>query len=30
MAQATRIEADFTGTDCQQATFVGQLVLTKN
>lgn len=29
-AQATRIEADFTGTDCQQATFVGQLVLTKN
>jgi hypothetical protein len=30
MAQATRIEADFTGTDCQQATFVGQLLLTKN
>lgn len=29
-AQATQIEADFTGTDCQQATFVGQLVLTKN
>lgn len=29
-AQATRIEADFTGTDCQQATFVGQVVLTKN
>jgi len=29
-AQATRIEANFTGTDCQQATFVGQLVLTKN
>jgi len=29
-AQAIRIEADFTGTDCQQATFVGQLVLTKN
>lgn len=29
-AQATRIEADFTGTDCQQATFVGHLVLTKN
>lgn len=29
-AQATRIEADWTGTDCQQATFVGQLVLTKN
>ena len=30
MAQATRIEADFTGTDSQQATFVGQLLLTKN
>lgn len=29
-AQATRIEADFTGTDCNQATFTGQLVLTKN
>ena len=29
-AQATRIEADFTGTDCQQATFIGRLVLTKN
>jgi hypothetical protein len=29
-AQATRIEANFTGTDCQQATFVGHLVLTKN
>lgn len=29
-AQATRIEADFTGTDCNQATFSGQLVLTKN
>jgi len=29
-AQATRIEADFTGTDCNQATFAGQLVLTKN
>lgn len=28
-AQATRIEADFTGTDCQQATFVGRVVLTK-
>lgn len=28
-AQATRIEADFTGTDCQQATFVGTVVLTK-
>jgi hypothetical protein len=29
-AQATRIEAGFTGTDCQQATFAGQLVLSKN
>ena len=29
-AQATRIEADFTGTDCQQATFIGRVVLTKN
>ena len=29
-AQATRIEANFTGTDCQQATFTGRLVLTKN
>jgi hypothetical protein len=29
-AQATRIDADFTGTDCQQATFIGRLVLTKN
>jgi hypothetical protein len=29
-AEATRIEADFTGTDCQLATFVGRLVLTKN
>ena len=28
-AQATRIEANLTGTDCQQATFVGQVVLTK-
>lgn len=28
-AQATQIEADFTGTDCNQATFTGQLVLTK-
>lgn len=28
-AQATRIEADFTGTDCQQATFTGRLVLVK-
>ena len=29
MAEATRIEADFTGTDCQLATFSGQMVLTK-
>ena len=29
MAAATRIEADFTGTDCQLATFSGQMVLTK-
>lgn len=29
-AEATRIEADFTGTDCQQATFAGRVVLTKN
>jgi len=28
-AQATRIEANFTGTECQQATFTGTLVLTK-
>ena len=28
-AQATRIEADFTGTDCQLATFTGRVVLTK-
>lgn len=28
-AQATRIEADFTGTDCNAAVFAGQLVLTK-
>lgn len=28
-AQAARIEADFTGTDCQQATFSGTIVLTK-
>ena len=28
-AETDRIEADFTGTDCQQATFVGQVVLTK-
>ena len=30
VAEATRIEADFTGTDCQQATFIGRVVLTKN
>jgi hypothetical protein len=30
IAEATRIDADFTGTDCQQATFVGRVVLTKN
>lgn len=30
VADATRIEADFTGTDCQQATFIGRVVLTKN
>ena len=29
-AQATRIEADFTGTDCQAATFIGRLSLTKS
>jgi hypothetical protein len=29
-ALAKRIEADFTGIDCNQATFTGQLVLTKN
>ena len=28
-AQATRIEVDFTGTDCQAATFTGRVVLTK-
>ena len=28
-AQAARIEADFTGTDCQSATFTGRVVLTK-
>jgi hypothetical protein len=28
-AQATRIEADFTGTDCQQTTFTGTVILTK-
>lgn len=30
LTEATRIEADFTGTDCQQATFIGRVVLTKN
>jgi len=30
LAEATRIEADFTGTDCQQATFVGRVTLTKD
>lgn len=29
-AQATRIEATFTGTDCQQATFTGNVVLTRD
>lgn len=28
-ATTSRIEADFTGTDCQQATFSGRIVLTK-
>lgn len=28
-AEATRIEADFTGTDCQLATFTGRVVLSK-
>lgn len=28
-ARATRIEADFTGTDCAAATFSGRIVLTK-
>jgi hypothetical protein len=28
-AQATRIEADLTGTDCALATFTGRVVLTK-
>ncbi|MGH9158369.1 MAG: hypothetical protein ACRD2X_00060 [Vicinamibacteraceae bacterium] len=28
-ARTTRIEADFTGTDCDQMTFTGSLVLTK-
>lgn len=29
IAQATRIEADFNGSDCQLATFSGTVVLTK-
>ena len=29
-ANASRIEADFTGVDCNQATFSGSVVLTKN
>ena len=29
-ANASRIEADFTGVDCNQATFTGSVVLTKN
>lgn len=29
-AEATRIQADFTGTDCQAATFAGRVILTKN
>lgn len=29
-AEATRIEADFTGVDCNHATFIGRVVLTKN
>jgi hypothetical protein len=29
-AQATRIDANFTRTDCNAATFTGQVVLTKN
>ena len=28
-ADSRRIEADFTGTDCQQATFIGRVMLTK-
>jgi hypothetical protein len=30
VAEATRIEADLTGVDCQQATFSGRVVLTKD
>jgi hypothetical protein len=29
-AQATKIEADFTGTDCLAATFFGRIVLSKS
>jgi hypothetical protein len=29
-ADASRIEADLSGTDCQRATFSGRVVLTKN
>lgn len=29
MAEATRIDADFSGTDCNQSTFSGRVVLTK-
>jgi len=29
-ATATRIDADFTGVDCNRATFAGRIVLTKN
>ena len=29
-ANSSRIEADFTGVDCNQATFTGSVVLTKN
>jgi hypothetical protein len=29
-AQARTIEANFTGTDCQAATFTGRVVLTKS
>ena len=29
-ADATRIDADFTGVDCNLATFTGHLVLNKN
>jgi hypothetical protein len=29
-AEATRIEADFTGTDCQAATFSGRIILAKS